>query len=238
MCDHWMPALTLPLSPEQFQQLPRNGAYRYDYHDGQASLWPRARHYHALLELQPRPEPLTLSYRPLLGSDWDALIPVFAEAFQTTQPFGSLDDNLRMEAARQALSRTRLNRDGPWIADASLVVLADEAPAGAILVTLLPQGDPCDWDCYSWQEPPPADCIARCLGQPHLTWVFVRPALVGRGLGTALLDAAANRLLRLGFRHLLTTFMIGNDASALWHWRNGFRLLAYPGSRRRRGAVS
>ena len=51
-------------------------------------------------------------------------------------------------------------------------------------------------------------------------------------MGTALLAAAVNALLTMGFQQLLTTFMVGNDSSMLWHWRNGFRLLPYPGSRR------
>jgi hypothetical protein len=37
----------------------------------------------------------------------------------------------------------------------------------------------------------------------------------------------------MGFVQLATTFLVGNDASMLWHWRNGFQLLQYPNSRRR-----
>jgi hypothetical protein len=101
---------------------------------------------------------------------------------------------------------------------------------GAILITLLPLGDPCDWESYRWADLPPADCIERCQGRPHLTWIFVTPWLSGHGVGTALLTASVNKLLELGFAQLLSTFMIGNDSSTLWHWRNGFQLLAYPGS--------
>ena len=99
-------------------------------------------------------------------------------------------------------------------------------------ITLLPEGDPCDWDSYYWHRPPPADCLERCLGRPHLTWIFVLPLHAGQGVGTALLAAAVRELLALGYTELASTFMIGNDSSMLWHWRNGFRLLAYPGSRR------
>ena len=41
-------------------------------------------------------------------------------------------------------------------------------------------------------------------------------------------------LLAMGYKELASTFLIGNDSSMLWHWRSGFRLLAYPGSWRRR----
>jgi GNAT superfamily N-acetyltransferase len=103
---------------------------------------------------------------------------------------------------------------------------------GAILVTLLPDGDVMDPDSYYWREPPPADCIRNRQGRPHLTWIFVSPLEVGQGVGTALLTAAGNKLFEMGFTQLVTTFISGNDSSMLWHWRNGFRLLAYPGSRR------
>jgi len=233
MCDQWMPTIKLPLTRDQFHQLPRNPAYKYELLSGETYLSPRPRHYHALLDLRPMPAPVEPPVRPFRAGDWDDLLPLFAGAFRTTQPFGSLDDASRKKAAHEALERTRTGGDGPWIEQASFVATQTDQPAGAILVTLLPAGDPCDWDTYYWPEPPPADCIARRLGRPHLTWVFVSPWQSGQGVGTALLAAAVNALVRMGFQELLTTFMIGNDASILWHWRNGFRLLAHPGSMRR-----
>ncbi|HEV3256542.1 MAG TPA: GNAT family N-acetyltransferase [Gemmataceae bacterium] len=233
MCDQWMPMIKLPLTRDQFRQLPRNPAYKYEYLSEQTYLSPRPRHYHALLDLRPIAAPVDPPVRPLRAQDWDDLLPIFAGAFRTTQPFGSLDDETRHQAARQALERTRSGGDGPCIEAASFVAPQGDQAGGAILITLLPAGDPCDWDSYYWPQPPPADCIARRLGRPHLTWVFVSPGLSGQGVGTALLAAAVNALVGLGFKELLTTFMIGNDASMLWHWRNGFRLLTHPGSMRR-----
>ena len=55
------------------------------------------------------------------------------------------------------------------------------------------------------------------------------------GSGTVLLAATRRALLARGYTELLSTFMIGNDSSMLWHWRNGFRLLPYPGSLRHIG---
>src|SRR5262245_30423804 len=113
MSDRWMPVIKLALSWEQFLQLPRNGAYKYEYIDGQAYLSPRPKHYHALLDLRgfaenPLPdagEPVTL--RRASVEDFSELVPLFAASFQRIQPFGSLDDDARKEAARQALERTR-----------------------------------------------------------------------------------------------------------------------------------
>jgi L-amino acid N-acyltransferase YncA len=52
-------------------------------------------------------------------------------------------------------------------------------------------------------------------------------------VGSALLGAATDALLALGYRELASTFLLGNDPSALWHWRNGFRLAGRPDSWRR-----
>ena len=164
------------------------------------------------------------------------LAPLFCGAFHGIQPYGSLDEATRERAARQALERTRTGGDGPLIEQASFVALDKNkrpgATIGAILVTLLPAGDPTDLDSYYWQEPPPDDCIASRQGRPHLTWVFVSPLESGCGVGSALLAAAGNALLDMGFTQLFTTFISGNDSSMLWHWRNGFQLLPYSGSRR------
>lgn len=229
--------MKLALSWEEYQQLPRNSAYKYEYLNGQAYLTPRAKHYHARLALKPvddRPAPglPALTFRQVKGEDFPQLERLFAAAFLTIQPFAGLDDEQRGEAARQALARTRTGGDGPWIEQASLIAESEGQLAGVILITLLPPGDPCNSEDYRWNEPAPADAIARRAGRPHLTWIFVAPVQTGHGVGSALLARSSQELLDMGFMELLTTFIIGNDSSALWHWRNGFELLAFPGSYR------
>jgi hypothetical protein len=236
MCDQWMPIIELPVTMEQFHQLPRNPAYKYEYLNGKAHLSPRARHYHAVLDLERRPVSEDVDIRQIKGNELMDLIPLFCGAFHCIQPYGSLDEATRERAARHAMERTHTGGDGPLIEQASFVAIdKNKRPGtriGAILVTLLPAGDPTDMDSYYWQEPPPGDCIAQRRGRPHLTWVFVSPLETGCGVGTALLTAAGNSLLAMGFSQLFTTFISGNDSSMLWHWRNGFHLLPYPGSRR------
>jgi GNAT superfamily N-acetyltransferase len=241
MCDQWMPGIKLPLTWEQFHQLPQNAAYKYEYFSDAAQLTPRPKHYHALLELKPaagarpRVDGDRIRICRLKVADIAALELVFAAAFHRAQPFGSLDDTTRQRAAHQCLERTRTGGDGPWIQEASFVAVAgkDRQLAGAIFITLLPAGDPGAWDSYYWSEQPPPRCIERRLGRPHLTWIFVAPLCAGQGLGTALLAAAVQRLRHLGYTELASTFLLGNDSSMLWHWRNGFRLLPHPGSFRR-----
>jgi GNAT superfamily N-acetyltransferase len=242
MCDEWMPRLNLSLTFEQFQQLPRNAAYKYEYFEERAWLNPRPRYYHALLDLQPWAELPSegvnreVKLRAMQSADWDNLAPLFASAFDRQQPFCGLDDERAIVAARKSLAHTRDGGDGPWIERASFVALdgRQDAEVGAILVTLLPDSDPSGWHSYHWKEPPPPDALARRLGRPHLTWIFVSPFMAGQGVGTLLLSAAVRELLALGYHQLASTFMSGNDSSMLWHWRNGFRLQAHAGSWRRR----
>ncbi|MGE3803298.1 MAG: GNAT family N-acetyltransferase [Gemmataceae bacterium] len=232
-----MPGIDLSITRQQFEQLPRNAAYRYEFLQGQAYLTPRPKHYHAMLKLKPAEPGIPaacpdVTVRPVVEGEPAGLAPLFERAFSTMQPFGSLDCATRLEAARTVLERTRKGGDGPWIADASFVAEREAKPVGAILITLLPGGNPEGHDCYYWHENPPDDAIDRCLGVPHLTWIFVTPMSAGRGVGSLLLAHAANRLVERGFTRLLSTFLLGNDSSMLWHWRNGFELLAYPGSQR------
>jgi GNAT superfamily N-acetyltransferase len=230
-----MSPLELRMEPDEFRRLPRNPAYRYTYFAGSAWLNPRPRYYHALLDLaslprEPgRPTP-AVRLRPFGPDDWEALAPVFASAFAEQVPFGLLDDQRRLAAARKSLTQTRTGGDGPWVEGASFVAEA-AGPVGAVLVTLLPATDPTDWGSYHWDEPPPPDCVARRLGRPHLTWIFVTPKEAGRGVGSALLHAAAGALRALGYAELVSTFLLGNDSSMLWHWQAGFRLLTRPASR-------
>jgi GNAT superfamily N-acetyltransferase len=242
MCDEWMPTLKLSISFDEFRQLPRNAAYKYEYFNGHALLTPRPRFYHAQLDLPPLAgrslagQSGDVKMSPLALDDWQELVAIFSAAFDRQQPFSSLSDNDRDAAARHSLDFTRNGGDGPLLASACFTARSAQhgAAVGAILVTLLPDVDPTEWGAFHWKQPPPPDCVERRTGRPHLTWIFVSPLFTGEGVGTALLDAAVRGLLSMGFTKLATTFLAGNESSTLWHWRNGFRLMEYPGSKRKR----
>ena len=236
--DHFR-AMRLQLTHDEFRRLPRNAAYKYELIGGEAWISPRPRWHHALLDLHSFPPPPEIDpyqgieLRPLRPADWDELRALFAAAFRQVQPFGSLDDEDRRDAARQCLEQTRTGGDGPLIEPACFVAVQGEAGrvCGAIMPTLIPQVDLSDIDASPrWQGPPPAGSIEKRLGLAHLTWIFVCPLRAGHGVGSILLAAAVKALLSMGFEELATTFLAGNDSSMLWHWRNGFRLLGHPGS--------
>jgi GNAT superfamily N-acetyltransferase len=239
MSAEFFRTVQLPLGPEDFRRLPRNPAYKYELIGGRTWLTPRPRWYHALLDLTRTEISETvasqeaITFRPLQTDDWEDLVPVFVGAFRTIPPFGTLDDETRLGAARQALGKTREGGDGPLVEPACTVAVSegDGRVCGAALVTLLPDVDLSDPVIEThWQEPPPADIMDNRQGLPHLTWIFVGPWHAGHGIGSALLGQAVRSLRSLGYDRLASTFLLGNESSTLWHWRNGFRLLAHPAS--------
>lgn len=238
MIERWFPHVAFPVSWETFHQLPRNPTYKYEYLGGEAHLSPRPKSYHCMLDLSPRDVPASVelqcaeqvTFRPLAGEDWEPFPRLFAAAFERLPPFGLIAREQRVEAARECLEKTRTGGDGPVVEPASFVAVDDEGPCGALLVTLLHDGDLETYDDPGWKEKAPADALERRWGRPHLTWVFVAPPDARYGIGSALLSRAVNELHRMGYRELASTFLLGNESSALWHWKNGFRLLSYVGS--------
>ena len=151
MIEKWYSAFKLPLTFEQFERLPQNRAYKYEYCDGHAWLTPRPQSYHAVLDLGSFARPIDsmeteeeLRIRLLADEDWDQLPPLFTAAFHRVQPFASLTDQVRLQAAQECLRGTKEGAEGPLMAPASLVAVrkSDEALVGALLTTLAPNGDP------------------------------------------------------------------------------------------------
>lgn len=229
MIDEFFEVIRLAIPFEQFLTLPRNSAYKYEFFGGRAVLTPRPKVYQAILELRPGPVAEVLDawgpvrVRPLREDDWEALPSLFASAFHQVPPFVHLDDDRRVEAARRCLEKTRSGGDGPLVGAASFAAVVEEEdrPLGAALVTMERRFD---------QEE------VRALGRdgvlPHLTWIFVAPLRTRHGIGSALLGAVVNALVGLGHDTLASSFLLGNDASTLWHWISGFRLVSYAGSPR------
>ncbi len=221
------PRIELPITFDQFHTLPRNPAYKYEYFDKRAVLSPRPKAFSCVLDLKPTPVPDGFDVRPLPAADIPGLEKLFLHANIHTQPYQSLDEKKQAEAAKDAIERVVAGDDGPLIEAACFQVFDDrrDGPIGAAVVTLVHPDILTVPFAGEWKEPPPADAVAKRLGVPHLTWIFVSWWEVRRGVGSALLAHAANALHRLGFPHLASTFALDNPASALWHWRNGFRLL-------------
>jgi GNAT superfamily N-acetyltransferase len=211
MLGDWYCTIELPIAFSDFERLPRNPAYKYEFFDGRAVLTPRPRYQRAVLELPASVTPTMASsrlsgvtIRPLAPGDWTSLPELLSAAFDSVPPLVTLDTNRRIDVARECVEHTRIGGDGSVVEGACFGAVDQggvERLVGAILVTLIHEG---------------------C---PHLTWILVRPQHVRQGLGTALLAAAVTALRERGHRHLASTFLVGNHRATLWHWRRGFHLV-------------
>ena len=229
MIDDLFEVIRLPITFEQFEALPQSPTCKYEYLNSYALLSPRPKSYSALLDLHEKPVPATIDARGpivirlLREEDWDRLPKIFASAFSRFPPFAGLGDNRRLEAARRCLEKTRAGGDGPHIPPACFVAVAPEDRlVGPALVTLASK-----YDEDEIREIAPDGTL------PHLTWIFVAPLITRYGIGSAMLNAATNALISLGHRTLVSSFLLGHEASTLWHWINGFRVLSYLASPRR-----
>jgi GNAT superfamily N-acetyltransferase len=238
--EHWSKNLRLEIPIEKFHRLPHNVDYRFEYIDGTAQIRPRAHVSDAFLAI---PDPSNqqadsdaeeTSIRPLAEGDWELLPSLFARAFARIAPFALLDEASRLQAAHDCLDYTRNGGDGPLVGSACRVAVdrRDRGIVGGALVTLPFPHQMLDFDERRRQvgPPPPASTVAT--GWPHLTWIFVTPFLSGEGVGSALLEGVCRSLWELGYRELASSFQHGNSSSMRWHWRNGFQLLPYFGSKR------
>jgi L-amino acid N-acyltransferase YncA len=227
--DEHFRRVELPISIDEFYRLPRNAAYKYEYWDGRAVLTPRPKSFSCVRNLSPvTAEPWhPVAVRPLAAADVPGLASLFLGSFRQIQPFGSLDNDAAEAAAEACLAKTAAGGDGPLIEPACFTAWDDRHggyAAGAVLVTLVPEDARTKPFWQVWKEPP-GDAVARRLGVPHLTWVFVHPWEGRNGIGSVLLAAAVEALRGMGFVDLVSTFALDNAPSALWHWRHGFRLL-------------
>jgi ribosomal protein S18 acetylase RimI-like enzyme len=226
MIDDWYRQIHLRIPFEEWELLPPFAGFKSEYFDGQAVWTPRPRARNAVLEVE-LTDAATLSadlvswrsdqirIEEFREPDYDVLPAIFASSFQRMPPFCTLPDDVRLKAAKDCLDHTRNGGDGDFLPNTSVVASdASSQIIGALLTTR--------WKPERSDPEPSYDPAYSA----HITWVFVHPFYSRDGVGTQMLASVIDRLRRDRFKHLLTTFLSGNEPSMLWHWRNGFRLLS------------
>ena len=212
----------LAITMDQFKQLPRHPAYRYEYFDSHAHITPRLQCRTAALSLdRPIPRggsviPFKVQLLPFVSTIWISLTNLFLDAFASHPPFAEMTDTTRRSAVRECLRRTQEGGDGKLLASASVVACdAEENPVGFAVVTLVRiRQRNAATASQQWQS----------FDAPHLTWICVSPLLTRQGVGSLLLANAVAALKAEGWRSLYSTFLDCNPPSVFWHWKNGFTL--------------
>ncbi len=239
MLNDWFTDLSFETDWETFRELPRHPAYRYEFKDDRCSISGRPVFFHAKRDLNcliksncdHEENPWEISQ--IEHADCSELVHLFDRAFSRSAPFIHLSAARQLAAAQALLQRTQQGEDGPIFDAASLVIrdAKSQESLGAILITLVPSDDFINFNPEQWSQEPPADAVKNGWGQPHLTWIFIDPHVARQGLGKTLLRSSAQHLLDSGYTTLVSTFLSGNQASTLWHWKMGFQLLSHVSSR-------
>ena len=225
--------IRLPLGWWKWERLPRHPAYKYEYFDGKALLTPRPKSVDMVLDMSDWHAPAPtgevvrsrrdVRIRAIGETDWTSVEEAFYRAFAGDEPFKSLSRCRARALTADCLRHTRGGGDGELIDKACF--LAESVPdgehasavRGAVVVTLV--------------RSPDVPSLAGVIKSPddrvaHLTWIFVARLDARHGIGTYLLERTVKQLRSMGHQHLTSTTFLGNDASLLWHWRNGFQLLS------------
>ncbi len=238
MINDWFTDLSFEIDWETFHKLPRHSAYRYEFKEGRCRISGRPQFYHAksdlngLLECTCGHEENQWEISPIEHDDWSELVFLFARAFSRSAPLIHLPEEQQNAAAMALLQRTQNGKDGPLVDAASLLIRDPQSqePLGAILVTLVPSDDFINFEPEHWSQQAPVGAVKYGWGQPHLTWIFVDSQVAREGLGKVLLNNSAQQLCEFGYSTLVSTFLSGNQASTLWHWKMGFQLLSHVSS--------
>ena len=226
--DRCFTAMRLELPIADYHRLPRHPAYKYELIDGTTWLTPRPASRdvrRSTAPTLPGPDdpsddasgarPWEVRVREYRDRDAGGLAVPFAAAFERTVPFSTLGEGALRAAAADAVDETLGGRHGPLLADVSSVAADEQCRAfGACLVTRASETG--------------GNCPREMRGRPYLAWIFVVPLLGRHGLARAMLHRALGELHRAGEPALHSSFLVGNEASALWHWDNGFELLPSP----------
>ena len=146
------------------------------------------------LDLTATPPAPTRPFATVDGWTADALAPLLLAAYR-----GSVDDEDEdLEGATGEVERTLTGVYGPLLTEASFVAADGDLPVGAVLVTL-------------WEE------------RPLVAHVVVDPAVKRTGLGTQLMNAAANALAADGQTQLDLFVTEANEPAVRLYRTLGFR---------------
>jgi GNAT superfamily N-acetyltransferase len=191
----------LPMSFEEWELLPYQPGWKYEYWDGRAHITPNHQTAVTTAPVTPRPVNAPCALRPVLPEDQALLLAVYMEAFADNQAYCDYTDTAFLDAARCDLRESFTGHRAPLLA-AARVAVATEASGAPLVGAALLSHD-------------------REYG-PMLDLLFIRSLWQRRGLATALVASAMNALHQAGEATLTSCYQLANTASQAWHRGCGF----------------
>ncbi len=188
-----------PMTPEEFDLLPRRPGWKHEYFNGMAYIEPRpsVAIVRAPVTARPVSAPDGFTLRPTTAEDAAKLIPAFFESFRETVDYWGYRRDAIRRSSVGSIRSCFAGKRGAFLPASFLAV----APTGrSVAAALLVQG----------------------VETANLDLLFVRPRWHRRGLATALVQSAMNALHEAGETFLESGHNVANDPSAAWHRGFGF----------------
>ena len=191
----------LPMSFEEWELLPYQPGWKYEYWDGRAHITPNHQTAVTTAPVTPRPINAPCTIRHVLPEDEASLLAVYMAAFADNQAFCDYTTERLLDAARRDLREGFTGHRAPLL-PASRVAVATEATGEQLVGAALLSRD-------------------REYG-PVLDLLFIRPQWQRHGLATALVASAMNALHQAGEGTLTSCYQLANPTSQAWHRAFGF----------------
>jgi GNAT superfamily N-acetyltransferase len=191
----------LSISFEEWELLPYQPGWKYEYWDGHAHITPNHQTAVTTAAVTPRPVNAPCTLRHVLLADETSLLAVYMEAFADNQAFCDYTNAQFLDAARLDLRKSFTGQRAPLLT-ASRVAVAPTATGEQLVGAALLSRD-------------------REYG-PVLDLLFIMPQWQRCGLATALVATAMNALHQAGESILTSCYQLANLASQAWHRTFGF----------------
>jgi len=193
----------IPMSWEQYEQLPPHPGWKHEYWDGVAHISPRSRFAVVRIDVHPRPFRSPLELHALGAADETSLTSAYLDAFRDTVEYCDWEeDAIARSAAENVREYCAGRRREPLFACSFLArdPTQDESEAVVGAALLIRTED----------------------RRPMLDMLFIRPRWQRRGLATALLSGCLEELHRREEPILRSRYHLANEASLAWHREFGF----------------
>lgn len=191
------------MTPAEFELMPRQLGWIYEYWDEQAHITPVYRIVTTTVKIKPRPVTSPCRIRAVDDVDKAQLISAYFAAFSDTIEYCDWKPEkiaaIAQEDIQEFLAGERGNPlPASRIAVACQAETGEESVVGAALI------------------------IEKTTGQSLLDMLFVIPEWQRKGVATALVSTAINELYRAGMNRLASRYLLGNNESQAWHQKFGF----------------
>ena len=193
----------IPMTREEFEVLPMELGWKYEYWDGRAHISPRPQVVTITIGVKPRPVRSLCKLRPVAEANERQLVSAYLAAFRDTVEYCDWEAGKIEASANETIQDFFAGKRGkPLPASRVAVDSQSEADGGKIIGAAL--------------------VVESTERRPLLDLLFVMPHWQRRGIATAVVVAALNELHAAGMQTLESRYVLGNEESRGWHQKFGF----------------